>query len=259
MQENKEACNKGRGVNVGDRIESDSCGFFTIKSKINGYCVIEFDTGYTCTVSNKAAKRGCIKDPLHPQVLGVGYFGIGTYKNKLGATSNGFSTLPEYNTWINMLQRCYYDKYICRVDGTKAYDTVTVDPVWYNFQNFAEWYIPRRKLFDENSIKRPALDKDILAIPNQPKTYSPETCCLVPLEINGALIGTNKEDSGIVKSKNGYSVYHKTKRVTEYFDTIEEARNIKKIIKQECFISLANKYQHVIEPKVYDKLCNWFS
>ena len=51
---------------------------------------------------------------------------------------------------------------------------------------------------------------------------------------------------------------HKSKRVTEYLETLEEAKEIRKIIKQEHFISLANKYKHVIEPKVYDKLCNWF-
>lgn len=157
-----------------------------------------------------------------------------------------------------MLQRCYYDKYICRVDGVKTYDDVAVDPVWHNFQNFAEWYVPRRKPFDDNNIKRPALDKDILAVPDQPKAYSPNTCCLVPAEINGAIVGTDKEDSGIIKAKIGYCVYHKSKRVTEYFDTIEDAREVKRIIKQEHFINLANKYQHVIESRVYDRLCNWF-
>jgi hypothetical protein len=178
--------------------------------------------------------------------------------SRLGPQSQGYKSLPEYNAWINMLQRCYYDKYICRVDGVKTYDDVAVDPVWHNFQNFAEWYVPRRKPFDDNNIKRPALDKDILAVPDQPKAYSPNTCCLVPAEINGAIVGTDKEDSGIIKAKIGYCVYHKSKRVTEYFDTIEDAREVKRIIKQEHFINLANKYQHVIESRVYDRLCNWF-
>lgn len=72
------------------------------------------------------------------------------------------------------------------------------------------------------------------------------------------MIGINKEDSGIVKTNKGYYVTHKSRRVTEYFDTIEDAREVKRIIKQEHFINLANKYQHVIEPRVYDRLCSWF-
>lgn len=256
MQENKK---RRDSTNVGDRIESDSCGYYIIKSKSEGFCVVEFDTGYTCTVSNKAARRGSIKDPLYPQVLGVGYFGVGPYKNRLGATSKGFCTLSEYNAWQNMLQRCYYDKYTCRVDGVKTYDNVEVVPEWHNFQNFAEWYVPRRKLFDDNNIKRPALDKDILAPSLENRVYGPETCCLVPDEINGALVGIHKDDSGIMKQTKGFCVYYKSKRVTDYFDNIEEARKVREIIKQENFIRLANKYQHVIEPRVYDRLCNWFS
>ena len=190
MQENKK---RRSPIKVGDRVESDSCGYYTIKNKIEGFCVIEFDSGYICTVGNKAARSGRIKDPLYPQVLGVGYFGVGPYKNRLGTTSNGFGTSPEYNAWQNMLQRCYYDKYESRVQGCVTYENIEVDPYWHNFQNFAEWYVPRRKLFDDYGIKKPALDKDILAIPNRAKVYSPDTCCLVPLEINGAIIGTEKE------------------------------------------------------------------
>lgn len=249
---------KKEKIKVGDRVESSSCGWYTILEKNNGYCVIKFDTGYITTVDYKVAKSGNVKDPLFPQVLGIGYFGVGPYKNKMGSAHNGFNSTPEYNAWQNMLQRCYYDKYICRVDGVKTYDDVEVDPVWHNYQNFAEWYIPRRKLFDENGIKRPSLDKDILAVPNQPKVYSPNTCCLVPMEINGALIGIDKEAGGILKSINGYYLNQKGKRVTDYIESIEEVMQIRKIVKQEQLTELANKYQHVIEPKVYNKLCNWF-
>lgn len=203
-------------------------------------------------------KEKLVKDPLFPQVLGVGYFGVGPYKNKLGSAHKGFTSTPEYNAWQNMLQRCYYDKYICRVDGVKTYDNIEVDSIWHNFQNFAEWYIPRRKMFDEYGIKRPSLDKDILAIKDKPKVYSPDTCCLVPMEINGALIGIDKDVGGILKSNNGYYLNQKGKRVTEYTEFIEEIIEIRKIIKQEQLIKLANKYQYVIEPRVYDKLCSWF-
>lgn len=207
-------------VKVGDRIESNSCGFYTIMEKKNGYSVVKFDTGYTVTVGNHAANKGRVKDPLFPQVLGIGYFGIGPYKNRLGDTRKGFNTLPEYNSWINMLQRCYYDKYESRVQGCMIYEDIEVDPFWHNFQNFAEWYVPRRKLFDEHNIKRPALDKDILAVKDKPKVYGPDYCCLVPVEINGALIGIDKDTGGISKSTYGYYLTQKGKQVTNYINSL---------------------------------------
>lgn len=246
-------------LEVGDRIESNSCGIYTIIEKSAGYCVIKFDTGYVCTTDIRSARIGRVKDPLYPQVFGIGYLGVGTYIARLGSQSKGYNSLREYNAWINMMQRCYYNKYESRVQGCLTYESIEVSPIWHNFQNFAEWYVPRREVFDKTGIKRPSLDKDILAIPTQDKIYSPDTCCLVPIEINGAMIGIDKIDSGILKQLNGYVVYHKSKKASEHFDTIEEAIEVRKVIKQEHFTNLANKYQHVIEPKVYDKLCNWFN
>lgn len=244
-------------VKVGDRLESSSCGTYTILEKVDGHSVVQFDTGYTTTVDNHSANSGSIKDPLFPQLFGVGYMGVGDYVSRLGAKSKGYPSLPEYTAWVNMLQRCYYDKYTCR-SSCRTYDNVRVEPEWHNFQNFAAWYVPKRKLFDSYDFGSPSLDKDILAEKDEPKFYGPVTCCLVPIEINGAFIGLNKEQGGIVKNNSGYYVVQKGKRVTGYFETIEEARFIKKIIKQEHLIELANKYQEVIEPRVYDKLCSWF-
>lgn len=249
---------KKEKIKVGDRIESNNCGWYTIMEKSNGYYVIKFDTGYVTTIESSASKIANVKDPLFPQIFGVGYYGIGPHRNKLGPSSKGFNNLPEYNAWQNMLQRCYYNKYDSRVQGCVTYEDIEVDPIWHNYQNFAEWYIPRRKLFDENNIKRPALDKDILAVKDKPKVYSPDTCCLVPIEINGALIRIDKDTGGIIKSINGYYLNQKGKRVTDYIESIEEVMQIRKIVKQEQLIELANKYQHIIEPRVYDKLCNWF-
>lgn len=241
---------------VGNKYSSSICGEFTLIERNGDYSVVRFDTGYTITVGTDRVATGKIKDPLYPRLFGVGYIGIGPHKGKLGSTQKGFGPTPEYNAWINMLQRCYYDKYIFREQGHKTYDDITVDSEWHNFQNFAEWYKPKREPFDLAGIKRPALDKDILAIEGESKIYSPSTCCLVPDEINGAFVNLNKEC--ILQGKKGFYVMHKRKRVTEYLETLEEAKEIRKIIKQEYFIQLANKYKHVIEPKVYHRLCNCF-
>lgn len=247
----------GRGdLVIGNKYSSLNYGDFTLVERNGGYSVIRFDTGYVSTVETECVINGTVKDPLYPKLFGIGFIGIGKHKARLGNAKDGFKVLPEYNAWINMLQRCYYAKYIIREQGCKAYDDVTVDSEWHNFQNFAEWYKPRREPFDIAGIKRPALDKDILATQGCSKVYSPSTCCLVPDEINGAFIYLNKE--GILQGKKGFYVMHKSKRASDYIETLEEAREIRKIIKQEHFINLANKYKHVIEPKVHDKLCNWF-
>lgn len=245
-------------MQVGDRVKSKSCGYYTIVEKIKGgYCKVRFDAGYETVIDSYSTVIGNVKDPLHPQVLGVGYLGVGPYVSRLGPAIKGFKQLPEYNVWINMLQRCYYDKYINRVDGLETYDDIEVCEDWHNFQNFAEWYIPRRKVLDDTCIKRPALDKDILS-KFESKVYSPETCCVVPQEINSGIIGIHKETSGILQSKKGYYVMHKSKRVSEYLGTIDEAKIIRKQVKHQYLIGLVNKHKDILEEKVYDKLCNWF-
>lgn len=247
-------------IQVGDRVKSKSCGYYIIVEKIKGgYCKVKFDTGYETITDSRSAKNGNVKDPLHPQVLGVGYLGIGPYVSSLGPHSRGYNNLPEYNVWINMIQRCYYDKYASRVAGVQTYNNnIIVHEDWHNFQNFAMWYVPRRKVFDVAGIKRPALDKDILSR-FEIKIYSPDTCCVVPQEINCAILNTHKQTSGIVQGKNGYYIVHKSKRVSEYLNTIDEAKSMRKQVKQEYLVDLANKYKHVLEDRVYDRLCNWFS
>lgn len=243
---------------IGNVMKSRSCGQYTIIDKIGDLCEVRFDTGYSTTVSTKCARDGSVKDPFYPQVLGVGYIGVGEHVSRLGAASKGYGTLPEYNSWINMLQRCYYDKYIGRTKEEKVYENVSVIEEWHNFQNFAEWYVPRRKLFDVYNIYRPALEKDIFAHNNKPKVYSPETCCIVPPEINGAIIKIDSTLSGILKSDKGYYLMHKSKRVEGYYDTIEDAALARMVVKQSNLRFLADKYSHVIEQRVYDKLYNWF-
>lgn len=50
----------------------------------------------------------------------------------------------------------------------------------------------------------------------------------------------------------------KSKRAEGYFTTIEDAVLARKIVKQNNLRFLADKYVHVLEDRVYDKLYNWF-
>lgn len=241
-------------VAEGDRVQSNSCGIYTIL-KINGpEHLIRFDMGHTAVVTKDTANSGMIKDPLFPSVFGVGFIGVGEYVSRKGG-----KILTEYGTWSRMLSRCYYENDYHRKGNRTAYDDVIVDASWFNFQVFADWYLPRRKILDDHGILNSALDKEILAFTGKPKVYSPETCCVVPSEINSALINIENDRGGIMLCGLGYFIKQKNKKVSKHFSTIEEAIEERKIIKQIQLTNLAYKYSEVLEPKVYYRLCNWFN
>lgn len=84
--------------------------------------------------------------------------------------------------------------------------------IGYFFSNFAEW-------FDKHHVEGWELDKDILVSGN--RTYSPETCCFVPHEINVLFRCNVKQDTIVRKAP-----------------------------------ILAEKYKDRLEERVYKKLCN---
>lgn len=254
-------------IKLGDIISSYSCGDYeVVKRDVAEKATVRFiKTGYEVEVYTDKAKSGNVKDPYFPQVLGIGYFGEGCFKNKLGSSNQGFNTTPEYTAWINMLQRCYYDKYICRKQGYISYDLVTVCDEWHNFQVFAEWYTKKRKPLDDAALIKPSLDKDILSVTKQAIIYSPYTCCVIPKEINAMLIGRNRKQIselpiGVTKIRQGYRVSATSVNsiaISNKFETIDECVNWRNSIDQERFRIMADKYKHVLESRVYDKLCNW--
>ena len=84
-------------------------------------------------------------------------------------------TLKFYNTWGNMIQRCYSDKLQERFP---TYRGCSVCDGWLLLSNFKEWY-------DIHYRDGMSLDKDIL-IPGN-KIYSPKACSFVPGYINTLL------------------------------------------------------------------------
>lgn len=254
-------------LKVGDIICSTSCGEYeVIKRDVANKATVRFiKTGYEVETYTDVAKAGSIKDPYFPQVIGVGYFGVGEFKKKPVSSDSGFNTTPEYNAWQNMLQRCYYDKYICREQGYLSYDSVVVCDEWHNFQTFAKWYTEKRKPLDDAGLTRPSLDKDILSATKQANTYSPNSCCVIPKEINAMLVGRNKikEDKlpkGVTKAKQGYRVSATSidsEVIYNKFETINECVKWRNSVDQKRFRTMADKYKYVLESHVYDRLCNW--
>lgn len=251
---------------VGARFESKSGGEFEIieiidKDKLKIRFLDEFQ--FEKIVHRRSISRDSVKNPYKPALFGVGYFGVGKYKSKYGTASKGHNSTVEYNTWQNMLQRCYYHKYINRTEGVTCYDTVTVCKDWHNFQNFAEWYSLKAEVFEGHVVGRLHVDKDILS-GGMSRVYSPETCCVVPQEINAFFVGQNRIKavelpSSIVKSTSGYRIsqLHGC-RLNKEFSSLEDAVSFRDELKQHVLNELVMKYFDVLEDRVITALIEYY-
>ena len=84
-----------------------------------------------------------------------------------------------YRTWSNMLARCYSP--VFHATHPSYYDC-SVDPQWFRFSNFAEW-------FSQQKTTNRVLDKDLIVPGN--RIYSPVTCIMLPSRVN-ALFTSSK-------------------------------------------------------------------
>ena len=105
-----------------------------------------------------------------------------------------------YNTWIDVIQRCYSDKW---KNKHETYKGVTLCKEWHDYQIFALWYY-------RNYKEGHQIDKDILSdYYNVTPVYSPKTCRMVPRDINMLLVNrvgksrNNDLPLGVCKSSNG--------------------------------------------------------
>lgn len=137
--------------------------------------VVEFQDKYKAKVHTdyRFFNRGKVKNPYYPSVYNVGMIG-----NKYPRSVNSKHT-KEYQSWIDMLARCF-DK--TTKETQPAYANVSCCDEWLLFENFYEWLHSQSNFDKWLNGDRWHLDKDILVKGN--KTYSPETCCLVPNNIN---------------------------------------------------------------------------
>lgn len=140
--------------------------------------IVEFQDEYKSRIHTNwdAFENGSVKNPYYPSVFGVGITG-----DKYPCKINNVYT-KEYRAWQNMLSRCYKKVY-------ETYDDVTCCKEWLLFENFYEW-LHGQENFNKWINGDFAVDKDILIKGN--RTYSPETCCLVPHDINVLFIKRKK-------------------------------------------------------------------
>lgn len=118
------------------------------------------DTGYVTKCRNTNIYNNKVKDHRLPSVYGVGFL------DGIKIQPRGTEQRRLYDTWANMLRRCYHDK-------TGA----TVSKEWHSFRIFLNSApdIPGWDLFIEGNPMH--LDKDIRCPGN--KVYSLKTCSFV--------------------------------------------------------------------------------
>lgn len=204
------------------------------------------------TTGAATLRKNKVFNPYDPTVYGVGYFGVGKYKAR--EVPEHHKKTKAYEVWRDMIRRCYSEKSLAI---NPSYKGCTVCDEWHNFQVFAEWYVNQE--FYGLGYQ---LDKDILVEGN--KVYSPETCALVPREINVLLNDNSKTRGkyplGVTKLNNNYlvqvSINGKNKRVGRY-DTPEQAHEVYKKHKELQVKDVANQWKNLVDIRVYNKLLNW--
>lgn len=143
--------------------------------------VVEFQDEYKYKIRTVYGnfKSGSIKNPFAKSVCGVGITG-----DKYPTRINGVKE-KEYDTWVKMLRRCFENNN----EKHPTYKDATCCEEWLYYPNFYEWLHSQENFDKWYNGCRWCIDKDIIKKGN--KTYSPDTCCLVPSNVNVLFIKSN--------------------------------------------------------------------
>lgn len=163
-----------------------------------------------------------------------------------------------YRLWTDMLARCYDTKRTEKRD--QSYRQCVVCEEWLDYYNFEKWY-------QDNAIDGIELfvDKDILG--QGCKMYSPDTCCLVPREINNTFQCKKSQRDlphGVTFNKSATKRPYVAqvgrghdKNYCGSFATVEEAHMAYQTIKKQRICDLAYKYKSVIRNDVFQAMLNY--
>lgn len=159
-----------------ERINNQGCKMKCIEYKNSMNIMIEFQDEYKYVINSRwyHFDNGGILNPYYPTVYDIGIVG-----RKYDTKNNNKKNIKEYKTWVGMLERCYSEKWKIK---NPAYKDVTVCKEWLLYENFYEWLHSQENFDKWVNLNRSAIDKDIIVKRN--KIYSPETCCLVPQNVN---------------------------------------------------------------------------
>lgn len=221
--------------------------------------LVEFKEPYYYRTHSRIDRfmSGHILNPYGANVCGIGITGC-----KYPTSDQEGKHIREYQTWSNMIKRCYDEKY--RYKNPTYYD-VSCHPDWLYYENFYEWIHSQSNYDVIKEDLTYAIDKDILHKGN--KEYAPDKCCLVPQRVNNLFIKSNKNRGDLPigvhyqKKNNKYVAQcggHENSRYLGIYSTPEEAfavykkekeREIKQVaqeefdkgtITKECYEALMN-------------------
>lgn len=237
-----------------ENINNQGCMMTIIAYRNNKDIDVQFNDEFNTVVTNKdyaAFRKGAIKNPNYASVHGVGYVGQGNYSK----------TTDEdvYNTWTNMLMRCYDMKYQLR---QPTYIGCEVYSEWHCFQNFAEWYYDNYYEIPEQTM---ALDKDALCKGN--RIYSPDTCVFVPQCINNLFVKRDRDRGNLPlgvsfhKQRSKYRARCHDGSGHEIhlglYNTPEEAFDVYKQYKEQLIKDVADEYRDLIPEVLYNAMINY--
>ena len=214
--------------------------------------IILFKDGTTRHVPAGDLRRGLVKNNFQPSVNGKGFLGDGVFRSR----HIGNAQTSEYRAWTAMLSRCYSAGSLSR---NPTYLGCSVCDAWLNFQVFAEWYT-KQNGFEKGFH----LDKDHTVCGN--KVYSPQTCQLIPQEVNKVLLdcfaNRGEYPQGVCYDKR-YGTFvsvvriYNTRTHLGTFATPEHAFAVYKKAKEAHVKEIAAKYQHDITQTIYNNLINY--
>ena len=231
----------------GDKYDYSNVKYINCKTKVDIICPMH---GCFCQTpeAHLRQKQGCPicgNEKKKRPVEGVGIYD----KSMTSAT-------PIYNLWRQMLKRCYNEK---SLERRPTYKGCSVCSEWLIYSNFEKWVLDVKNCYKVGY----QLDKDILVKGN--KLYSPQTCCLVPQNINIQIskhIKKGKEPVGVFFHHNGKYYVHcaspkyKSGFVGTYNDC-NEAFNAYKNAREERLKEIAEEYKGSIADYIYKALCNY--
>jgi hypothetical protein len=193
-------------------------------------------------------KRGQISDPIAKLTYGIGFMGVGDKNSQ---------THPKaYQTWVDLFKRCYNTD---KASHAESYKSCIVDEFFHNFQNFATWYMAQ-PFHTEVGYQ---VDKDLLLKGN--KVYSPETCCLLPKNLNLSLISNSQKRGeypiGVTKHGDKFtarvSLGGGERIALGLYGTPEEAFSAYKTAKERYLKTLATKWKDQIDTRAYSALITY--
>jgi len=179
-------------------------------------------------------------------VYGVG-FNDGKYPTKVKGEH-----FKEYRIWRGLLGRCY-----CPV-SQREHPTYIGCQASENFKNYSYFYqwCQRQVGFGQEDFE---LDKDLIFKGN--KFYSEATCLFLPVELNILLTsrkaGRGTLPIGVTTYRNRFvaqCLRGEASRHIGVFDTVNEAFQAYKQVKEAFIKQQAEKWKALIDPRAYKAL-----